>query len=150
MLMTLLCTSSRLSPDSRGDATEHQNFYLPLVSDWGRGNLVLFNASKTQFFHLYTRQNLLDNYPFYFDDTHLSLSSTLNILGLSFTKTLNWKSPISSPAKSVSKKLCVMCRLHQFFSPYQLLTLYRDLIYPCIEYASHVWWDSTHRVAKQS
>ena len=70
---------------------------------------MLFNASKTQFLHLSTRQNLPDNYPFYFDDTHLSLSSTLNILGLSFTKTLNWESHISSLIESASKKLGVLC-----------------------------------------
>ena len=93
---------------------------------------MLFNASKTQFLHLSIRQNLPDNYPIYFDDTNLSLSFILNILGLSFTKTRNWKFHISSLAKSASKKLGVLCHLHQFFSPYQLLSLYRDLICPCI------------------
>ena len=55
-------------------------------------------------------------------------SSTLNFLGISFIKTLNWKSHISSLAKSASKKLGVLCRLQQYFSPYQLLTLYTGLI----------------------
>ena len=41
-------------------------------------------------------------------------------------------------------KLGVLCRLRQFFSPYQLLTLYRGLIRPCMEYASQVWGGSTH------
>ena len=67
--------------DSGEDVTER------LTSE----NLVLFNASKTQFLHLSTRQNLPDNYPLYFDDTTLSSSSTPNILGQYFTKTLNWK-----------------------------------------------------------
>ena len=40
--------------------------------------------------------------------------------------------------KSTSKKLSVLCRLHQFFFPYQLLTLYRSLIRPCMEYAFHI------------
>ena len=98
---------------------------------------MLFNASKTQFLHLSTRQNIPDHYPLYFADTHLPLSSTLNILGLSFTKTLNWKSHISSLAKSASKKLGVLCRLHQFVSLCQFLTLYSR---PCMVYASHIWW----------
>ena len=101
--------------DSREDATERLAFDFSLVSDSGRENLVLFNATKTRFFHLSTRQNLPDNYTLYFDDTHLSSSSTLNILGLS-TKTLNWKSH-SSLAKSASKKLGVLYRLHQLFLP---------------------------------
>ena len=121
------------------DPTECLTSDLSTISDWVRKNLVWFNVSKNQFLHLSTRQNLLDNYPFYFNDTHLSLSSTLNILGLSFTKTINWKSHISSLAKSASNKLGVLCRLHQFFSLYQLLlTLYRGFICPCMGYISHI------------
>ena len=41
-------------------------------------------------------------------------------------------------------KLGVLSCLWQFFSPPQLLTLYRSLICPCMEYASHVWGGSTH------
>ena len=103
---------------SRRDATERLTSNLSLISDWGKDNFVLFNASKTIFLHLSTRQNLPDNYLLYFDDTHLSPFSTLNIFGLSFTKTLNWKYHIPSLAISASKKLGVLCRLHQFFSPY--------------------------------
>ena len=130
--------------NSRRDAIERLTSDLSLISDWGKANLVLFNASKTQFLHLSTRHNLPDSYPLFFDDTHLSLSSTLDILGLSFTKNLNWKLHISSLAKTASKKLGVLWRLRQHFSPPQLLTLYRGLIRPCMEYASHIWGGSTH------
>ena len=136
-------TSQELNT-SRRDAIERLTSDLSVISNWGRANLVKFNASKTQFLHLSTRHNLPDNYPLFFNDTQLSPSSTLNILGLSFTKNLNWKTHISSLAKTASMKLGVLCRLHQFFSPYQLLTLYRGLIRPCMEYASHVWGGSTH------
>ena len=109
---------------------------------------MLFNASKTQFLHLSTQKNLPDNYPLYFDNTHLSPSSTLDILGLSFIK-FNKKSHISSLAKSASNKLGVLCHLHQFFFPYQLLNLYRGLIHPCMEHASYIWGVlCAHRVAK--
>ena len=136
-------TQQELS-DSRRDATERLTSDLSIISDWGKANLVLFNASKTQFLHLSTRQNLPDNYPLFFNDTQLSPSSTMNILGLSFTKNLNWKSHISSLAKTASRKLGVLWRLRPFFSPSQLLALYRGLIRPCMEYVSHVWGGSTH------
>ena len=132
--------------DSSRDATERLTSELSLVSDWGKENIVLFIASKTQFLHLSIRQNLPDNYPLYSDDTHLS-PSTLNILGLCFTKNLNCKSYISSLAKPASKKFVVLCLLHQFYKPYQLLTLYRGLILPCMEFASHIWGGSKHTVA---
>ena len=37
-----------------------------------------------------------------------------------------------------------MGRLKSFFSPPQLLALYRGVVRPCMEYASHIWGDSTH------
>ena len=76
--------------DSRRDAIGRLTSDLSLVSDLGRANLVVFNASQTQFLQLYTRHNFPDIYPLFFNDTQLPLSSTLNTLGLSFTKILNW------------------------------------------------------------
>ena len=76
--------------DSRRDAIGCLTSDLSLVSDCGRANLVLFNASKIQFLQLSIQHNLPDNYPLFFNDIQLSLSSTLNTLGLSFTKYLNW------------------------------------------------------------
>ncbi|MPC58534.1 hypothetical protein E2C01_052540 [Portunus trituberculatus] len=35
-------------------------------------------------------------------------------------------------------KLGILRHLCQFFSPLQLLTLYKGLIHPCMEYSSHV------------
>ena len=46
-----------------------------------------------------------------------AFSSTLNTLGLSFTKNLNWQFHISTLAKSASKKIGVLLRLRPFFSP---------------------------------
>ena len=91
------------------------NFWS-FASFWfGRANLVLFNPSKTQFLQLSTQHNLPDNFPIFFNDTQLSLSSTLNTRGLSFNKNLNWQFHISTLAKSASKKLGVLWRLHPFF-----------------------------------
>ena len=130
--------------DSRLEAAERLASDLTIISDWGKKNLVSFNASKTQFLHLSTRHNLPNNYPLFFDNTQLSPSSTLNILGLSLTQNLNWKLHISSLTKSASSRLGVLYRLRQFFSPAQLLSIYRGLVRPRMEYASHVWGGSTH------
>ena len=103
----------------------------------------MFNSSKTQFLHLSTRHNVPNKYPLFFNVIQLFPSPTMNILGLSFTSNLNCLH-ISSLAKTASMKLGVLSRLRQFYSPPQLLTLYRGLIRPCMEYASHVWGGSTH------
>ena len=124
--------------DSRRDVIGRLTSDLSLVSEQSRANLLLFNASKTQFLQLSTRHNFPDNYSLFFNDTQLPLSSTLNILGLSFSRNLNWQFHISTLAISASKKLGVLWRLRLFFSSSQLLALYRCLIRPCMEYGSHV------------
>ncbi len=101
---------------SRLEAARHLTSDLAIISDYSRRNLVFFNASKTHFLHLSTHQPLPDTYPLFFENTQLSLP-TVNILGLSFTHNLNWKSHISSITKSASSRLGVLYRLHHFFPP---------------------------------
>ena len=72
---------------------------LSLVSDWGRVNPILFNVSKNQFLQLFTRHNLPDNYPLFFNNTQLALSSALNTLSLSFSKKFYLQFHISTHAK---------------------------------------------------
>ncbi len=78
------------SQDFRLEAAERLTSDLAIISDWGRRNLVSFNASRNSISSSITRFNLLNSYPLFFDNTQLS-PSTLNILSLSFTQNLNWK-----------------------------------------------------------
>ena len=99
---------------------------------------------KLNFQQLSTRHNFPDNYPVFFNYTQLPLSNTLNTLGLSFTKNLNWQLHISTLAKSVSKRSSVLWRLDPFFTLSLLLALYRGLIWPCMEYGPHVLRGLSH------
>src|ERR1044072_3127835 len=130
--------------DSRRMALEQLTSDLSRISNWGRENMVVFNASKTQFLHLSTRHNLPHNYDIFFENTQLKPSSVLNILGVSFSRDLSWKDHITSLSKQASKRLGVLRRLQHFFTPPQLLALYRGVVRPCMEYASHIWGGSTH------
>ncbi len=131
---------------SKLEAARRLTSDLTIISDWGRRNLVCFNASKTHFLHLSTQQSLPDNYPIFFEHTQLFPSSTINIFGLFFSHNLNWKSHLSSITKSASSRLGVLYRLQHFFFPQQMLTIYNCLVRPCMEYASHTWGDSIHTV----
>ena len=114
------------------------NFWS-FTSFWlGESKLGSVQCLKNSIIQLSTRHNLPDNYPLFFNDTQFPLSSTLNTLGLSFIKSQNWQFHISTLAKLASKKLDIIWRLYLFFSPSQLLALYRDLIRPFMEYGSHV------------
>src|ERR1044072_7370208 len=99
-----------------------------LISNWGRENMVVFNASKTQFLRLSTRHNLPHNYDIFFENKQLKPLSLLNILGVSFYRDLSWKDHIISLSKQASKRLGVLRRLQYFFTPPQLLALHKGVI----------------------
>ena len=69
----------------------------------------------------------------------LDISSSFTRLGLSVSSNLTWKPHINSIAKHASQKLGILSRAHGYFSPSQLLTIYKSQIRPSLEYCSHVW-----------
>ena len=69
----------------------------------------------------------------------LDISSSFTHLGLSVSSNLSWKTNIHSIAKHASQKLGFLFRARGFFSPSQLLTIYKSQIRPYLEYCSHVW-----------
>src|ERR1044072_2030183 len=125
-------------------ALEQLTSDLSRISNWGRENMVVFNASKTQFLHLSTRHNLPHNYDIFFENTRLKPSSILNILGISFSRDLSWKDYIISLSKQASKRVGVLRRPQNYLTTPQLLALYRGVVRPCMEYASHIWGGYTH------
>src|SRR6201990_472230 len=94
--------------------------------------MVIFNDSKTQLLHLSTRHNFPHEYDKFFENTKLKPLSLLNILGISFSRDLSWKDHITSLPKQASKRLGVLKRLQNFFTPPQLLAIYTDVFRPCI------------------
>src|SRR6201990_3183552 len=108
--------------DSRRMALEQLTSYLSRISNWGRENMVVFNASKPQFLHLSTRHNLPHNYDIFFENTQLKPTYVLNILDVSFSRDLSWKHHITSLSKQAPKRLGVLRRLRSFFTPPQLET----------------------------
>src|ERR1700755_2540123 len=100
--------------EARRVALEQLTFDLSRISNWGRENMGVFNATKTQFLHLSTRHNLPHNYDIFFENTQLKPSSVLNILGVSFSRDLSWKDHITSLSKQASKRLGVLRRLRSF------------------------------------
>ena len=105
---------------------------------------IVFKGKSSQFLHFTTQHDLPNDYPLLFNNTQLNPSSSLNILGVSFSRDLSWKDHIYSLTKSASMKLGMLYRLKKFFTPDQLLSLYRGHIRPCMEYASHIWGGSSH------
>ena len=69
----------------------------------------------------------------------LDISSSITQLGLSISSNLTWKPHINSVAKHASQKLGFLSRAHGYFSPSELLSIYKSQIRPSLEYCSHFW-----------
>nr|CAH7763357.1 unnamed protein product [Callosobruchus chinensis] len=50
-----------------------------------------------------------------------------------------WHEHVSSIATAAGKKLGYLFRARKYFSPSNLLTLYKAQIRPSLEYCSHIW-----------
>ena len=109
-------TYSNISPYCNTSASLLTND-LTNLEKWGSDNLVKFNEEKTK----------------------QDISSSITQLGPSISSNLTWKPHINSIAKHTSQKLGFLPRARGYFSPSQILTIYKSQIRPSLENCSHVW-----------
>ena len=128
---------SNISPYSNTSASLLIND-LTNVEKWGNDNLVKFNEKNTTKVVLSCKHHQ-DFLPVFMNGHKLEISSSVTQLGLSISCNLTWKPHINSIAKHASQKLGFLSRARGYFSPSQLLTIYKPQIHPSLEFCSHVW-----------
>ena len=111
---------------------------LSTIEMWGTDNPVKFNQGKTTQV-IISRKRHQDFPPVFMRGHELDISSSFTQLGLSVSSNLSWKTHIYSIAKHASQKLGFLSRARGYFSPSQLLTIYKSQIRPSLEYCSRVW-----------
>ena len=65
--------------------------------------------------------------------------TSFHLLGLTFTRSIDWKPYGQSIAKAASMKVGSLHRAQCFLTPESILYLYNSTIRPCMEYCSHIW-----------
>ena len=65
--------------------------------------------------------------------------TSFHLLGLTFTRSMDWKPYLQSIAKAASRKVGSLYRSQHFLTPESILYLYKCTIQPCMEYCSHIW-----------
>ena len=128
---------------SRQTLSSTINSDLDSIENWGRTNLVKFNASKTSLLPV-SLSTTASNLFIHFANEAIVPSQTINILGINISRDLSWKYHITRLAKTACQKLAVLYRCKSFFTSHQLLKLYVSMIRPSLEYCSHIWGGSTH------
>ncbi|KAJ8705935.1 hypothetical protein PYW07_010712 [Mythimna separata] len=67
------------------------------------------------------------------------ITDHLDLLGVTLTSTFNFAPYIEAKAQLAAKKLGILAKVRQYFTPEQLLTLYQAQVRSCMEYSSHLW-----------
>ena len=117
--------SSKHQPPKHTIDTSRTNLTSSLTNDlskilkWGSLNLVNFNPSKTQSC-IFSRKHNRSTIPLQLSSNTKPPSSSLSMLGVTFSSDLTWHDHISSIAKSASKKLGFLFRAKHYFTPPQL------------------------------
>merc|ERR1712002_1358977 len=133
--------SSLARSQSRIALSSAINSDLDRISCWGTQSLVEFNASRTQFLPI-SLSTIPSNCIINFENNVIPPLSCINIFAVNITHKLSWRQHILELARCASKKLGVLFRCRAYFSSQHLLQLYVGLIYPCMEYCSHIWGGS--------
>nr|CAH7743342.1 unnamed protein product [Callosobruchus chinensis] len=100
--------------------------------------MVEFNASKTQYCAL-SNKRCPSEHSVLMNNQALPRSHSFKLLGVSITANMIWHEHVSSIATAAGKKLGYLFRARKYFSPSNLLTLYKAQIRPSLEYCSHIW-----------
>ena len=112
------------------------------INNWLTSNLLTVNSSKSKYmFFSLKPQHSFDLFPsLYISNCLLERVYSYKYLGLILTCSLSWSSHISS-IKKRSKKILGL--IYRHFYPHSstpvLLSLYKTIVRPILEYASAVW-----------
>lgn len=117
---------------------ERTNLTLSFVSQWGDNNLVSFNAAKTQACLFSAKRSPFSLAPT-FRGVDVPITDNLDLLGMKLTSNINFGDNIEIKARTAAKKLGVLNKVRRYFTPGQLLTLYKAQVRSCMEYCCHLW-----------
>ncbi|KAL0878611.1 hypothetical protein ABMA27_003690 [Loxostege sticticalis] len=117
---------------------ERTSLTLSNVSQWGDHNLISFNASKTQACLFSAKRSPFTLSPT-FRGTSVPVTDTLQLLGIELSSDLNFGTAIESKAQIAARKLGVLNKVKRYFTPEQLLNLYKAQVRSCMEYCCHLW-----------
>nr|CAH7742170.1 unnamed protein product [Callosobruchus chinensis] len=98
--------------------------------------MVEFNASKTQDCTLLNKR-CPSEHSVLMNNQALPRSQSFKLSRVSITENMIWHEHVSSIATAAGKKLGYLFRARKYFSPSNLLTLYKAQIRPSLD--THIW-----------
>ena len=106
---------------------------------WSENNALQLNPQKCQVMSISRRKN--KPIPVYsVSDVQLSHASSLRLLGVQISADLTWNEHVSIVTKKCNKLMGFLRTVVGHQSQHILLTLYRSLVLPIIDFCSPVWF----------
>lgn len=134
---------SNISPailhNYRKQSYDSMNADLSLILDWGKTNLVSFNASKTQSCLFSHKKSSLDDRLQFGVGNFIDNTNTLSMLGVNLSSNMCWQDHLRNVSLNAARRLGFLRRCKKFISVNNLYTIYKAFIRPLLEFNSHLW-----------
>ena len=106
---------------------------------WSENNALQLNPLKCQVMCICRRRNK-PSPVYYVSNTQLSEASSLRLLGVQVSADLSWNEHVSNVTKKCNRLIGFLRTVVGKQNPNILLTLYRSLVLPVIDFCSPVWF----------
>jgi hypothetical protein len=136
----LYCTGSDVN-----EASQKLQLSLNEVSNWYNGNRLALNASKSSCMVIGSKyQTRTDNnLNVMLNNEKIEQVNKVKYLGVMIDNNLTWNEHISVLCKNLSYKISQLSRVKNIVTKDMMLTIYRSIIQPTIDYAITVWGHTT-------
>lgn len=110
------------------------------VSHWFKLNKLSLNIRKTNYMVFHTRNKKVAKHGnVLIDNIQLNHVTKTKFLGVILDESLSWKDHIATVKKKVAKSVGILHRLKKILPLSILVTLYKSLIHPYLEYCNILW-----------
>ena len=129
------------------DREFHINNELEKVNIWLKLNKLTLNTDKTKCMYFHKRRTI-NPIQLYINNINIDITSHFSFLGIILDENLSWKNHINMITIKLAKITGILSRLKYVFPHSILLTIYKSLFVPHINYGSLVWGTNYKDIAK--
>ena len=124
---------------NHGQTIHHINEVLKIIISWSKKWQVTLAAEKTQLMLISRRPKPLNVPRILLDNEHISLQTSINILGVQFDEKLTFTEHVKELASRAAKKFACLRRVAHLLDEKGCTMLYNSQIRSIMEYAPLVW-----------
>jgi hypothetical protein len=124
------------------------NNELKQISTWLKLNRLSLNTVKTKAILFHTARRSVTHPVIKVDNVIIEYVNTFDYLGITLDKHLSWKPHIDKISVKMSKVIGIVSRMKNILSRSVLLTLYRSLFLPYLNYGILCWQSKINALVK--